>query len=270
MAGQVFMCYARQDEDFVLKLAGALKGQGVPVWIDQWDIPGSADWDMAIEESLSKSSHMVVVLSPASMKSGEVRGEWRAALEAGKPIVPVLFQRCSVHRRLRLIQHIDFTSSSPTDADAVGQVVNALGMEGRASEKEQRPRAVSAEPSEDSGSERPVHREPEPVLVNGKARSPVTSPIDLDDRIEYNLRAIRELLLAVFNADELRALVAYDEELSPLRHEFSPSDAIIVMADKTIDFCLRFLLMEHLLSLVQGERPAQYERFEGRLRLYVG
>ena len=56
-----------------------------------------------------------------------------------------------------------------------------------------------------------------------------------DDRFETNLRAIRELILAAFSAGELRALVVYDEELSPLRHEFSPGDAIIDMADNTID-----------------------------------
>ncbi len=87
-----------------------------------------------------------------------------------------------------------------------------------------------------------------------------------DDRFEYNLRAIRELLLAAYSAEELRALVAYDEELGPLRHEFSPSDAIIDMADKAIDYCLRFLLMDYFLSLVERERSAQYAHFEGRLR----
>lgn len=87
-----------------------------------------------------------------------------------------------------------------------------------------------------------------------------------DDRFEYNLRAIRELLLAAYSADELRALVAYDEELARLRHEFSPNDAILDLADKTIEYCLRYLLMDYFLDLVEGERPAQYARFEGRLR----
>jgi len=90
-----------------------------------------------------------------------------------------------------------------------------------------------------------------------------------DDRFDYNLRAIRELILAAFTAEELRALVTYDEELGPLRHEFSPSDAIIDMAGKTIDYCLRFVSMEHLLSLVEEERPRQYARFEGRLRVHT-
>ena len=75
--------------------------------------------------------------------------------------------------------------------------------------------------------------------------------------------------LAAFSAEELRALVAYDEELAPLRHEFSPSDAIIDMATKTIDYCLRFVSMEYFLSLVEEERPRQYARFGGQLRVHM-
>ncbi len=86
------------------------------------------------------------------------------------------------------------------------------------------------------------------------------------DRSEYNLRAIRELLLAAYSADEMRTLVADDEELGPLRHEFSPNDAIIDLAGKTIEYCLRYLLMDYLLELVKRERPVQYARFEGKLR----
>lgn len=87
-----------------------------------------------------------------------------------------------------------------------------------------------------------------------------------DDRFEYNLRAVRELLVAAYSVDELRALVDYDEELGQLRHEFSPNDAILDLADKTIDYCLRYLILDYLLELVKGERPAQYTRFEGELR----
>jgi hypothetical protein len=87
-----------------------------------------------------------------------------------------------------------------------------------------------------------------------------------DDQFEYSFRAIRELLVAAYSADELRALIAYDEELGPLRHEFAPNDPVIVLADKTIGYCMRRLLMEHFLGLVKEERAAQYARFEGELR----
>ncbi len=52
MGDHVFICYARQDEDFVLTLAGNLRQRGVPVWLDQWDIRPSADWDLAIDDAL--------------------------------------------------------------------------------------------------------------------------------------------------------------------------------------------------------------------------
>ena len=166
MTDQVFMCYAREDEDFVLKLAGALKAQGVPVWIDQWELPVGADWDMEIEEALSKSSHLVLVISPASMRSREVRDEWRAVIDEGIQIIPVLLEECRIHRRLKQREYVDFTSTSPTDATAVGEIVRALGMEGRAAEKQERPPALSAEPDR--------------AQTTGELRSPGTGPISLD------------------------------------------------------------------------------------------
>ncbi|MGD8475459.1 MAG: hypothetical protein PVH59_15185 [Anaerolineae bacterium] len=91
-----------------------------------------------------------------------------------------------------------------------------------------------------------------------------------DDQFEYNYRAIRELLLAAYSADELWALIVYDEELGPLRHEFAPNDSIIALADKAIGYCTRRLLMEHFLGLVKENRPVPYARFERELRRMPG
>ena len=49
MPDQVFISYAHDDGEFVHALARRLKWRSVPVWVDQWDIPGGADWDRAIE-----------------------------------------------------------------------------------------------------------------------------------------------------------------------------------------------------------------------------
>ena len=54
MGDHVFICYSRKDEDFVLKLATNLKNQGVPVWLDQWDIPSGANWNRTIEKALNE------------------------------------------------------------------------------------------------------------------------------------------------------------------------------------------------------------------------
>jgi formylglycine-generating enzyme required for sulfatase activity len=128
MGDHVFICYARQDQDFVLKLAANLKERGARVWLDQWDISPSADWDLTIDNALYDCAQFLIVLSPAAVASGEVRGELRTALDENKPIVPVLYRKCRIPRRLKLIQHVDFTACGPDDGAALGQVLRALGV----------------------------------------------------------------------------------------------------------------------------------------------
>jgi formylglycine-generating enzyme required for sulfatase activity len=128
MGDHVFICYARQDQDFVLKLAANLKERGARVWLDQWDISPSADWDLTIDNALYDCAQFLIVLSPAAVASGEVRGELRTALDENKPIVPVLYQKCRIPRRLKLIEHVDFTARGPDDGAALGQVLRALGV----------------------------------------------------------------------------------------------------------------------------------------------
>lgn len=128
MANQVFMCYAREDEAFVLKLASILKTRGIPVWLDQWDIPAGANWNASIDNALYGCEHFLIVLSPTSVRSNEVSGELLLALEKKKHIVPILYQACRIPRQLLPIQHADFTSCSPDDIGALNRVFEALGM----------------------------------------------------------------------------------------------------------------------------------------------
>jgi hypothetical protein len=128
MGDHVFICYARNDQNFVLELATKLKEHGVPVWIDQWDIPPSTDWDQAIDEAVDHCAHFLIVLSPAAIESREVRGELRLALDKNKPIVPVLYEPCDIPRQLRLIQYVDYRNRGPDDATALAQVLGIMGI----------------------------------------------------------------------------------------------------------------------------------------------
>src|SRR3954470_8200637 len=122
----VFVCYARQDGSFVSALARKLKERGVSVWLDWWNIAPGSDWDQSIDAALHSCTHFLIVLSPTSVASLEVRGELRTALNEHKSIVPVLYQRCAIPRQLQLVEYIDFTSSSIDDRDALDQVVTVL------------------------------------------------------------------------------------------------------------------------------------------------
>jgi len=127
MSDRAFVSYARDNQDFVLRLASGLKERGVPVWLDQWDISAGGDWDRAIDMGLHECNQFVIVLSPAAVASKQVRGELQVALDEGKAIVPLLYEACTVPRVLRLIQHIDFTAGDVSEASVLDGVAAALG-----------------------------------------------------------------------------------------------------------------------------------------------
>jgi len=104
-----FFSYSRNDSEFALRLAEDLKAAGQPVWLDQLDIVPGQQWDRAIEEELTRSPRMLVILSPASVESPNVMDEVSFALEEAKTVVPIIYKNCKIPFRLRRLQHVDFT-----------------------------------------------------------------------------------------------------------------------------------------------------------------
>ena len=130
MGNHVFICYAREDDQFVFTLARHLKDRSVPVWLDRWDIPVGENWTNSIDNAIQNCAKFLIVLSPEAVQSEEVQGEWHTALDDHKPIVPVLFRNCRIPPRLRVFQYIDYTKSAPDDVDTLTQLVRAVGGNG--------------------------------------------------------------------------------------------------------------------------------------------
>jgi hypothetical protein len=128
--GHTFVCYAREDSDFVRPLTTYLRDRGIPMWLDS-DIPAGADWDAAIDEHLRTCAKLLIVLSPAAVASAEVRGELRAALSLAKPVVPLLYHPCDIPRQLQNVQYLDFSSANDADAprDALAAVLQSRPLE---------------------------------------------------------------------------------------------------------------------------------------------
>ena len=103
-----FISYSREDSEFALRLARDLKAAGALVWLDQLDIQPGHAWDSSIEKALLEATRMLLVLSPASVKSENVRNEISFALEEKKIIVPVLHRDCAIPLQLHRIQRVDF------------------------------------------------------------------------------------------------------------------------------------------------------------------
>ena len=103
-----FLSYSRTDSEFALRLSEDLKAAGAAIWLDQTDIDPGEEWDLAVERALLDCPRMLVILSPVSVVSPNVRDEISFALKKRKTIIPVLYQDCEIPFRLDRIQHVDF------------------------------------------------------------------------------------------------------------------------------------------------------------------
>jgi TolA-binding protein len=81
----VFISYARQDQEIARKLADDLQTRGYLVWWDA-ELVASEDFTEAIQAALSEARSTVVVWSKASVRSRFVRDEAQFALDQTKLI----------------------------------------------------------------------------------------------------------------------------------------------------------------------------------------
>ena len=106
-----FLSYARADSDFALRFARDLIAAEHSVWVDQFDIRPSQHWDRAVEQAVRSCDGMIVILSCRSVESPNVADEVSVAIDAGKHVIPILFQQCMIPLRMTRMQFIDATAS---------------------------------------------------------------------------------------------------------------------------------------------------------------
>ena len=90
-----FISYSRADGEFALKLANDLRVAGVNIWLDQLDIPPGARWDRAVEDALETCGRLLIILSPTSAGSENVRD------------VACSDERCVDRHPVHQLEHID-------------------------------------------------------------------------------------------------------------------------------------------------------------------
>jgi hypothetical protein len=105
-----FLSYSCEDSKFALQLAQDLKAAGANLWVDQLDIGPGQEWDSAVEVAVTQAPQMLLILSPSSVKSRNVRNEIAYALDENKTIIPVLYQDCAIPLQLRRVQYVDLRS----------------------------------------------------------------------------------------------------------------------------------------------------------------
>jgi hypothetical protein len=110
MSERVFVSYAREDSDFVLRLVSDLKSKGLPIWVDKLELSAGDLWDDAIAAALREAQTVVVVLSPDAAKSRHVANEISRGLDDGKRVVPIMLRECEIPFQLTRIQRFDFSA----------------------------------------------------------------------------------------------------------------------------------------------------------------
>jgi hypothetical protein len=87
----------------------------------------------------------------------------------------------------------------------------------------------------------------------------------------YNVRAIRELLLEAFTAEEFQDLLYFAKtpELREVPDKFAPGDSYPAMVRKALRYCDSHYLLCELLAAVKEANPRAFEQFEGTLRAPV-
>jgi hypothetical protein len=77
---QVFLSYENSDKEFASALSRELERRGLSVWLDQQNLLPGDNWPLEIGKALARSQAMVVLISPDSMRSKQVRQEIEYAL----------------------------------------------------------------------------------------------------------------------------------------------------------------------------------------------
>lgn len=127
----IFISYAREDEDRVRILANALQAHGWSVW---WDphIPIGKLYDQVIEEALAEARCIIVVWSTHSISSPYVRAEANEGANR-HVLLPVMIEEVKIpliFRQMQTAQLVDWRGS-PQDlnfAKLVDEIEVTLGM----------------------------------------------------------------------------------------------------------------------------------------------
>jgi hypothetical protein len=104
----VFISYARPEQAIAEQIENYLKSTSFRVFRDTQKIHIGDNWDMTIEAALNEATHMILLLSAASMPyRKEVHREWFFFDQKRKPILPLYVQDCTLHSRMIAYNYAD-------------------------------------------------------------------------------------------------------------------------------------------------------------------
>ena len=112
----VFISYSSKDREFVDRLAFALVAKRIKIWLDKWEMhPGDSLIDK-IQDGLTESGYLLVVLSENSVESEWCKKELNSGLmreieEKKVHVIPIVIDDCKVPLFLKEKLYADFRNN---------------------------------------------------------------------------------------------------------------------------------------------------------------
>jgi hypothetical protein len=97
----VFLSYSRRDAALADRLAEQIEQAGYPIWIDRVGIIGGEQWRAAIVAAIEAADVFIILLSPNSIQSTNVRKELDLAETAGIRILPITLAQVSIPAEMK-------------------------------------------------------------------------------------------------------------------------------------------------------------------------
>ena len=97
----IFVSYSRIDGDVVDQIVARLEQDGFKIWIDREEIKAGELWHETVVQAIDNAYAFILMLSPNSTASDNVRREVDLAEDANKELVPVLLAPVNLPANLR-------------------------------------------------------------------------------------------------------------------------------------------------------------------------
>ena len=122
-----FISYAHEPESRAVAraLATRLRRDGVPVWLDEWELQPGEEWQSKVKAALEESKIVLAIVSKSSLEPEWLQSELKDALAENKVVIPVLNEKAGFNDIPECLK--DRQAVAPLDDDhAYQQLLKAL------------------------------------------------------------------------------------------------------------------------------------------------
>lgn len=107
----ILISYSHLDKIFAEALIQRIEATKFTSWIDSQDIRAGDNWSQEIDDAIEDSFAVIVIMTKSAKESEYVTYEWSYALGAKISVIPILLENTGLHKKLKSIQHVDFTEN---------------------------------------------------------------------------------------------------------------------------------------------------------------